>query len=226
MPGNNYRWLDPRGLRYGSWLSRAGRLFSILLVLLLIGFPVYNPDVFLYPSHIDTYIERYAEFIIDPFGDNFFNTNVEIAGGSWQRSLRLEEFDGKYWIFKEDFIKTGSGTNILDPELPPGLSDDTGEAVAGQRRIRCKSETYELLIRDLRSDQEYIVNDYLGFYRYSDREYCSKPLNEQNYHAMLALSGPWKADLLIFREYSGNRLIVFRLFVTDELFEKITRWPQ
>lgn len=223
---NNYRWLDPRGLLHGPWSARAGRLFLIFFTLLLLGFPIYNPDVILYPSHIDTYIERYFEFIIDPFGDNFFRTKVEIAGGSWQRSLRLEEFDGKYWIFKEDLVKNGSGTNILDPELPPDLSDDTGEAVTGQRRVRCKTEIYELLIRDLRSGQEHIVNDYIGFYRYSDREYCSKPLNEQNYRAMLALSGSWKADLLVIREYSGNLLTVFRIFVADELFEQITHWPQ
>ena len=226
MPAKEYRWLDPRGLLHGSWPSRAGRLFLLLLTLLLAGFPIYNPDVFLYPSHIDMYIERYAEFIIDPFGDNFFHTKVEITGGSWQRSLRLEEFDGKYWIFKEDIARDGSGTNILEPELPPGLSDDTGEAMPGQRRLRCKTEIYEIQLRDLHSGQEYVVNDYLGFYRYSDRQYCSKPLNEKNYRAMLSLKGTWKADLLALREHYGNRLVVFRLFVPDELFEQITSWPQ
>lgn len=222
----NYRWLDPRGLGHGSWPARGGRLLLILITLVLAGFPVYNTDVFLYPSHIDTYIERYFEFIIDPFGDNFFHTKIEIIGGNWQRSLRLEEFDGKYWIFKEDLTKNGSGTNILDPDLPPGLADDTGEAAAGQRRVRSKTEVYEIQIRDLRSGQEYAVNDYVGFYRYSDREYCSKPVNEKNYQAILSLKGPWKADLLAFREQPGNSLIVFRLFVSDELFEQISRWPE
>ncbi len=226
MPENSYRWLDPRGLWHGSWPARAGRLSLILLTLLLAGFPIYNPDVFLYPSHIDTYIERYFEFIIDPFGDNFFHTKIEIIGGNWQRSLRIEEFEDKYWIFKDDIVSNGSGTNIIDPELPPDLSIDTGEAVTGQRRVRCKTETYEIQIRDLGSGQEYTVNDYVGFYRHSDREYCSKPLNEQNYRAMLALKGIWKADLLTFSEYYGNHLTVFRLFVSDELFEKISRWPQ
>ncbi len=223
---NNYRWLDPRGLLHGSWPARAGRLFLLLLSLLLAGLPIYNPDVLFYPSHIDRYIERYAEFIIDPFGDSFFNTNIEIIGGSWQRSLRIEEFDGKYWILREDVVKNGSGTDILDPEVPPGLADDTGEAVTGQRRVRSKTEIYELHIRDLRSGKEYIVDDYIGFYRYSDREHCSKPLNETSYRAALSLRGAWKAELLIFKENCGNHLLVFRLFVADKLFEQVNRWPE
>lgn len=226
MLGNNYRWLDPRGLLHCSWPARVGRLLLIFFTFLLLGFPVYNPDVLLYPSHIDTYMERYFEFITDPFGDNFFHTKVEITGGSWQRSLRLEEFDGKYWIFKEDLVRKGSGTNILDPDLPPDLADDTGEAMSGQRRVRCKTEAYEIQIRDLRSGQEYTVNDYVGFYRYSDREYCSKPLNEKNYQVMLSLKGRWKADMLAFPEQFGSRLTVLRLFVSDELFEQISRWPE
>ncbi len=222
---NNYRWLDPRGLLQGSWPARAGRLLLILLTLLLIGFPLHNPDVLRYPSHLENYIEEYAEFILDPFGDNFFQTQIEIAGGRWKRSFRIEEFDGKYWLFKEDLEKTGENQDIAEPELPAGLASDTGEALVGQRCIRSRSEINELVIKDLSSGKEYVVNDYVGFFRISDREHRLKPLNQENYLTLLTLKGKWKAQLLAAEELFGNRLISFRLFVPDELFEQINRWP-
>ncbi len=222
---NNYRWLDPRGLLHGSWPARAGRLLLILLTLLLIGFPLHNPDVFRYPSHLESYIEEYAEFILDPFGDNFFLTQVEITGGRWKRSFRIEEFDGKYWLFKEDIEKSGEGLNIVDPELPAGLASDTGEAVVGQRSIRNRTESNELIIKDLGSGKEYIISDYIGFFRISDRENTLKPINEANYRTILTLKGSWKAELLAAEKLFGNHLISFRLFVPDELFEQVNRWP-
>ncbi len=220
----NYRWYDPRGLLNGPWRFRAARLTVLFICALVAGFPLYDSDVISYPEHFQGYLERYTEFIIDPFDDHQFNTHVEIVGGSWKRGYGVEKFDGQYWLFDKEITKTGSGTLITDPEPLPPLVELEGEALTGRRQTRYRIEEYQILLRDLRSGNIYTCDDYIIFFRISDRHHCLKKLNASNYRAMLNFKGSWKASLLATREF-GNRLLACRIFVSDQLFEEIKSWP-
>ncbi len=217
-----YRWYDPRGAWQGPWRYRAIRLGLLFICALVAGFPLYDIDVIFYPDHFQGYLERYTEFIIDPFGDHQFNTRVEIIGGSWKRGYGVEKFNGQYWLYDQEIATTGSGTLIIDPEPLPQSCE--GEALVGQKQARYLIEEYQILLRDVRAGQIYVCDDYLIFFRLSDRHHCLKKLNADNYRAMLNFKGTWKASLLTVSEF-GNRLLGCRIFVPDQLFEEIKKWP-
>ncbi len=198
---------------------------AMLLVAFLIGLPLYDIDVLIYPSHFESYLESYVEFLIDPFGENCFKTRIEIAGGSWKSGYRIEEFDGDYWQFKKDVFNTGSGSVIIDPEPLKETTSATGEAAKGQLRTRCTIEEYELLIRDLHSGKIYSLNDFLGFKRISDRDYMLKHLTRRTYQLLVNLEGSWKAYLFVFERF-GNRVSSLWIYLPDKMYEEVKSWPE
>lgn len=186
---------------------------------------LYDIDVIIYPGHFSSYLERFADFILDPFDNHFFKTKVELAGGSWKRGYRIEEFDGKYWVFKKDVLNTGSGSVFIDPPALVASFPETGEAITGQVRCRCNIEEYELLFRDLNSGKIYREKDFVGFQSSSDLDYLIKPINSRSYQFMVKLQGSWKAYILASR-IEDSTISSIWIHLPEPFFREVRTWPE
>lgn len=76
-----------------QWAIAPWRTAVVVLILLFIaGFVAFDPEVVLYPSHWQSYLEPYVEFLLDPLhGSRKVTRKVRVAGGRWKVTRTIEE---------------------------------------------------------------------------------------------------------------------------------------
>ena len=182
---------------------------------------IYDFDVVWCPGNFSSYLENYADFIIDPFGNHPFKTRVEVSHCTWKKGYSVQKFDGKYWRFEKYVVANGTDTPILEPEeLVTDSEESAGEAVIGQRKVGRRIEEYCVYFRDVKTKGTYKCDSSVMFLRVSDRKYSLKSLNDVLYNYFRNSKDNWKA--VVFK-YNATSLTYIRLFLHDKKFEKVSR---
>ncbi len=113
-------WWHPRV----QWAIAPWRtVFASLFIVFNIGFVAHDPEVVLYPSHWQTFLENYAEFLLDPFNrPAVVKTRVKVAGGAWkitryEEVARLVTSEGWQALAPPDAEILESATRSWEPAL-------------------------------------------------------------------------------------------------------------
>ena len=83
-------WLNP----LAWWRSIPGKRYLPLLpITFFIGMIVFDPEVLWYPTHYQSYLEEYAEFLLKPLLPRTNRlTRLEIVEGRWQTQRHIQEY--------------------------------------------------------------------------------------------------------------------------------------
>jgi len=68
-------------------------LFGAIIGSFLLAFVAFDPEVLIYPSHFQGYLESFADALLSPFEKQRFRkirTHVRVAGGSWKKTRSIE----------------------------------------------------------------------------------------------------------------------------------------
>ncbi|HOT29881.1 MAG TPA: hypothetical protein PLU72_17020 [Candidatus Ozemobacteraceae bacterium] len=141
LPGHlqGLSWWHPRV----QWAIAPWRtVLASLFIVFNIGFVAYDPEVVLYPSHWQTFLEDYAEFLLDPFNQpTVIKTRVKVAGGNWKMTRFYEEareevVEGWKALAPPDAVITESATRSWEPALArEGLNYDPNPVWVKYRRL-------------------------------------------------------------------------------------------
>jgi hypothetical protein len=172
--------------------------------------PIYNFDVVWYPSHFQSYLEKYAEFILYPFDQHFTVSTVKLVGGQWEVGHKIETYNGEKWIYTGVESLKGTKETILQADPPPYF---TPPPIKGTKRAIAPYSSFEVCYKNLNTEKIYITS-HLTLFRRSDREYKSVTVNEKTYPLLLRLQEPMRAYTLEFD--SGG--VSLDIFVSDEIF--------
>ncbi|MBU1105061.1 MAG: hypothetical protein KKB51_00230 [Candidatus Riflebacteria bacterium] len=79
-------------LTWWSWIP--GKKFLLTLVFLFfVGLVVFDYEVLWYPTHLETYLDNYIEYLEDPFSPREnWRTQLEVKEGHWQTRRYIQEY--------------------------------------------------------------------------------------------------------------------------------------
>jgi hypothetical protein len=160
------------------------KFLAIAFVIALIGLPVYDSDIIFHPRQI--FVERYVEFLIEPWGNHPRKTELEVVGASWKLYKTIQEYDGNKWKSIKTEVLEGEGQ--IDVAKLSSFKPVEGEAAPGQKRSKFWNNKLRIHFKEPSSGKVYKV-DMLCFREVKSWDFSVETVGPEILNYMLSKKG-------------------------------------